>query len=256
MNEADSRVVAAARCAALVVASCVAVAGSPVTDAAAANRSGGAAGWAAVAQWPAFMGGVWGSGAGAGGPDERSDLPQPRIRPEYQEQVRAAQKAYFTSGSASCDPHGIPVDIGGQFFFTKDAIFLMADLDYFITRHIYMDGRGHGTPDPSYYGHSIGHWEGDTLVVDTVGFLPEVVVTMGLPGQGRTHVVERFRLTGPDRMELTLTVENPAVLLAPWTTTRTLTRHPDWEIHEAYCTQNNRETPVDGVERINLTPPK
>ena len=212
--------------------------------------------WATVAAWPNFMGGIWGSGPGAGGPDEARGLPKPKVKAEIlKAAMNSARRALYLSGSSSCQPHGIPVDVGGEFFFSKGIIFLQADLDYSINRRIYMDGREHGDPDPSYYGHSIGHWEGATLVVDTVGFLPEVVVTEGVPGRGASHVEERFRLLSADKMELTIKVTNPEVLEEPWVTTRVMTRHPEWQLYEAYCNQNNRQDPIGGQPNLDLTPP-
>jgi hypothetical protein len=98
-------------------------------------------------------------------------------------------------------------------------------------RFIYMDGRDH--PDikspyyvPSGFGHSIGHWEGDTLVVGTVGFPPRVCDSrrpvMLTPGGGRaketTRLVERFRLIeGGETLSVTFTWEDPTVLMAPHT---------------------------------------
>jgi hypothetical protein len=215
-----------------------------------------ATGWSAVTKWPEFMGGVWGSGPGAGGPDEARGTTRPKVKPEVAvaaEKSRA--RALFLAGSSSCRPHGIPVDVGGEFFFSRDDIFLMADLDYFITRRIHMNVSDHGDPDPSYYGHSIGRWDGDTLVVDTVGFLPEIVIVEGVPGGGSTRLEERFRLIGTDKMELTIKVTNAEKLFEPWVSTRVMTRHREWGVFEAYCNQNNREEPVNGEARLDLTPP-
>jgi len=85
------------------------------------------------------------------------------------------------------------------------------------TRHIYTDGRGHVNPDtfdPVSNGHSIGHWEGDMLVVDTVGFSSEGIT--GIPGGGRrtpdSHLIERYRLlAGGKRLSVTFTWADPKV---------------------------------------------
>ena len=104
-------------------------------------------------------------------------------------------------------------------------------------RFIYTDGRPHpDTKSPSYvpsgFGHSIGHWEGDTLVVDTIGFPPTVCDSrrpvMLTPGGGRakdtTHLTERIRLTAPDTLSVTFRWEDPTVLLAPHEYTYTYKR--------------------------------
>lgn len=90
-------------------------------------------------------------------------------------------------------------------------------------RHIYTDGRGHVNPDvfdPVSNGHSVGHWEGDTLVVDTVGFSEEGIT--GVPGGGRrtpaSHLVERYRLLdGGQRLSVIFTWEDSKVFTKPHT---------------------------------------
>ena len=104
-------------------------------------------------------------------------------------------------------------------------------------RFVYTDGRGHpDTKDPtsvaSGFGHSIGRWEGTTLVVDTVGFAARVCDSrrpvMMVPGGGRakdtTHLVERYRLSDPDTLRVTLTWEDPTVYFKPHTYTYTYKR--------------------------------
>jgi len=104
-------------------------------------------------------------------------------------------------------------------------------------RFVYTDGRPHrDVKAPSYvptgFGDSIGHWEGDTLVVDTIGFAPRVCDSrrpvMLVPGGGRakdtTHLVERYRLAGPDELSVTFTWEDSTVFLAPHTYSYTYKR--------------------------------
>jgi hypothetical protein len=91
------------------------------------------------------------------------------------------------------------------------------------SRHIYVDGRKHVSPetfDPVSGGNSVGHWEGETLVVDTVGFSSEGVTR--IPGGGRrtpdSHLVERFRLVdGGNRLSVTFAWEDPKVFQKPHT---------------------------------------
>ena len=116
-------------------------------------------------------------------------------------------------------------------------------------RFIYTDGRSHpDVKDSSYvptgFGHSTGRWEGDTLVVDTIGFPPRVCDSrrpvMLVPGGGRakdtTHLVERFRLAGPDELSVTFTWEDSTVFLAPHTYSYTYKRLP-----EGIPIENNEE---------------
>ena len=119
-------------------------------------------------------------------------------------------------------------------------------------RRVYTDGRKHpDDPDPTWHGHSIGHWEKDTLVVDTVGILPQSLLAVseaaGVPTNGDVHVVERFRLTKPDTMIDEITVTAPHVLTAAWTTTREYFRQRarQYEIVESVCLQGHYTEDVD-----------
>jgi hypothetical protein len=110
-------------------------------------------------------------------------------------------------------------------------------------RRIYMDGRKHpDDPDLSLFGHSIGHWEGDTLVVDTTGVAPQAFVAVsegvGIPNNGDMHIIERFHLTAPNVLHDDLTIIAPRILREPWKTTRIYTRQPG-EILEGECVRGN-----------------
>lgn len=206
--------------------------------------------WAEVAKWPDFTGGQWvikGSlvnTPGAGGAP---------LKPELA--AKTAGSPGESTVADGCKPRGMPGLVGGEFFYAKDSILLVVDFDYLVFRRIYMDGRAHGDPDPTYYGHSVGHWEGKTLVVDTVGFLPEVPVGR-VPGNGATHIVERFEPVDRNTLRLTVTLTNPEVLTGPWVFKKTLVRLPDLEVREAFCQQNDRNAPVGGKANTDLTPPK
>lgn len=109
------------------------------------------------------------------------------------------------------------------------------------SRHIYTDGRGHANPDtfdPVSGGNSIGHWESETLVVDTIGFSDEGVTRM--PGGGRrtkdSHLVERFRLVGPDQLSVVSTWDDPKVFAKPHTYEVRYFRAPKFtELREFDC---------------------
>jgi hypothetical protein len=110
-------------------------------------------------------------------------------------------------------------------------------------RRIYTDGRGHpDDPDLSLFGHSIGHWEGDTLVVDTVGVAPEAFIAVsegvGIPNNGDMHIVERIHLAGPGVLHDDLEITAPKVLAKPWKTTRIYNRS-SYEILEGECVLGN-----------------
>lgn len=107
-------------------------------------------------------------------------------------------------------------------------------------RHIYTDGRTHPSDlVPSYMGHSIGHWEGDTLVVDTVGFNDKTWLDrIGHPHSEQLHVVERFSRPSQGELQVNLTIEDSKAYTKPITSTLFFQLKPDWEILEQVCMDN------------------
>jgi hypothetical protein len=93
--------------------------------------------------------------------------------------------------------------------------------------------------DPTWMGHSIARWDGDTLVVDVVGFNDKTLVS-GHRHTDAMHVVERYRRTAYNTIEYTATVEDPNVFAEPLVYSGKLTLHPEWEIGEYVCTENNK----------------
>jgi hypothetical protein len=107
-------------------------------------------------------------------------------------------------------------------------------------REIWMDGRGlPKDPDPSYFGNSVGRWEGDTLVVETVGFNDQTVIN-GMPHSDVVHLVERYTRPNLDTLELNLTATDSKAYTKPWTAGPVkLAWHPDWDLVEAFCLQED-----------------
>jgi hypothetical protein len=93
---------------------------------------------------------------------------------------------------------------------------------------------------PGYYGHSVGKWEGDTLVVDTVGIKESVPGYQMLPHSAQMRITERIRLLTPDMLHDQITVEDPVVLEKPFTYTLAYRRMPNYKMVEFVC-ENNRE---------------
>jgi hypothetical protein len=111
-------------------------------------------------------------------------------------------------------------------------------------RLVYLNGKHAEDPDPTFLGDSIGHWEGDTLVVDTVGLSGRAPIDrVGIPHSDELHLVERFRRTGPDTMELLLTIDDPKAFTRPWDA-RVRYRAPAAGVHMTeYICENNRDYP-------------
>lgn len=105
-------------------------------------------------------------------------------------------------------------------------------------RTVYMDGRSHPPANErTYEGHSIGHWEGDTLVVDTTNFTDHrSPYQNGIPSGAQKHVVERYQLTADGtRMEVEFTLEDPEYIAKPMTHRRTLIYSPDIDMSPFNC---------------------
>jgi hypothetical protein len=220
-----------------------------------------AADWANLAKLPDFTG-VWevsfGGPAGRGG---RGRPAGPSLTAEY-----AAKKKAFDANppedneSANCLPPGMPGIMGQpypmEFLLTPGQVTIVIEA-YSQVRHIYTDGRPlPEDPDLKFHGTSVGRFEGDTLVVDTVGFSPLTQIEPGVPHGARMRIRENFRLTDPQTMSIETTIVDPEVLAAPFTSTRTLKRHRNWTISEYVCEENNRNSvDANGKAGLNLAPP-
>ena len=108
-------------------------------------------------------------------------------------------------------------------------------------RVVYMDGRSHpADPEPSNYGHSIGWWEGDTLVVDSVGFNEDFWFgRRGLPHTQQLHTIERFSRFNSDRIDYKVTIDDPGAYTAPYTGGFNLRWQEGQELFEYICQQAN-----------------
>jgi len=108
-------------------------------------------------------------------------------------------------------------------------------------RRIYMDGRSHPADlSPSYYGHSVGHWDGDTLVVDTVGFNEDAwMERWGMPHTDRLHTIERITRTDFNTLDYQITIDDPGAYTATWTSGYTKRWQPGTDLFEYVCQENN-----------------
>jgi hypothetical protein len=110
-------------------------------------------------------------------------------------------------------------------------------------RQIFMDGRGH--PDdlePTWYGHSIGHWEGDTLVIETTGFNELFWFDfVGHPHTSQLRTVERYTRKDEGTLENVTTVYDPGAYAKPFTVKYTASLRPGWDLMEYICNENNQD---------------
>lgn len=177
-------------------------------------------------------------------------------KPEYWAKYRAIlarnMAGMITDPVGNCmQPHGMPRQMSaipfGPYIVVRPDMVMMHWKWLGATRFIFTDGRPHPPADqlmPSFMGHSIGHWEGDTLVVDTVGLYPQQYDQSGAPFSGQIHVVERIRLVSPNTLRNEITVYDPVMLTGPWRVVRDYTRNlsPHLDLQDEYCPPGGNTT--------------
>ena len=157
----------------------------------------------------------------------------------------------------NCLPQGMPswmliTHNAIEFLLTPGRVTILGEGDGNRLRRIYVDGRLHpDNVDPSFHGHSIGRWENDVLVVDTIAVRPETYIAVseavGLPNNSDVHITEHIHLTNPDTLVFEMTITAPHVMTAPWKTTRIFHRdhNPHDEIVEGTCLEGRFRSTTD-----------
>lgn len=153
-------------------------------------------------------------------------------------------------GQQVCQPHGVPFIIGlndaVQFLHTPDAFVLLYAREM-RARVIHMNAGHADNGRHSPYGDSIGHWEGDTLVVDTIGLSDNTWTDrLGTPHTGQLHVVERYRKVSDTELRVDFMVEDPGAFTTPWRAWGGY-RPEDDDYYEQVCAENNRD-PLTGTD--------
>jgi hypothetical protein len=178
--------------------------------------------------------------------------PPPALTPAFQARLKARSEAESkgsdSARASNCLAPGMPVVMSQpyniEFLFTPGRVTIIQEA-YMQVRRVFTDGRGHPSDlEASFNGHSIGHWEGSTLVVDTVGIKARAMLTPTTPHSDKLHIVERIHLEGPQTLVDEMTIDDPVALAKPWTNTLRYTRHREWDQLEFICEENNRN-PVD-----------
>jgi hypothetical protein len=185
-----------------------------------------------------------------------ADLKNPILQPWVVEQMRKANedvlagKVGFTARSR-CWPHGVPgfllYPVHPIFFIQTSNEVVMTWGQDFQLRHVFLNVPHSAHPKPSWYGESVGHYEnGDTLVVDTIGFNDRTYIdNFRTPHTDKLHVVERFTLVkGGDEMEVKVRVEDTGAFTTPWNAAQRYRRDQRKEevpLHEMVCAENNED---------------
>jgi len=183
--------------------------------------------------------------------NERFDPPEGFVlTPEAKVHFDAAAKAaaegkIYRNDIGLCWPAGVPIMMTRVWpvamIQLPTAIYMVSELMNSL-RVVYLDGRPHTDPDiavPSFNGESIGHWEGDSLVIDTTNFVEEhhwLHDRLGIPASDAMHVVERVRmLQGGNRLEIQFTITDPKAFQGEWKWTKFWNRVNNRDIAEVEC---------------------
>ena len=209
-----------------------------------------------VTDWPDFTG-VWSLGVGAGG----RAPPEPSLTPAAQERFDAFQAQQAAEGVSqeeqiACRPPGMPGIMRQPYpmeiIYSPGRVTIFAET-YSQARRIYVDGRElPEDPDLLFNGTSVGRWDGDTLVVETVGFSPLVNIVPGVKHSERSKIQERFWMEGPDVLRVETTITDPENLAEPLVQLLGFRKQPDWEIREYVCAENNRLVEGEGGANVDL----
>jgi hypothetical protein len=204
--------------------------------------------------------GLW-DGAGGGGPGTRDLVAYMKSLGQEVPFTPAAAERYkhvdfATNPNGFCLPPGPSRALTGPspFFIVqhRDVISISFE-NHNIYRLIYLDGRKH--PEdideyPTFMGHSIGHWEGNTLVVDTAGINDRTWLdSYGLEHSAKLRITERFEVLNPSTMKYTVTYNDPEFFTKPWSVSLNLERLTDTRMLEYVCLDNEKD-------KENLVPTK
>jgi hypothetical protein len=188
-----------------------------------------------------------GGGGGRGGRGGAAGAPAAPAGPELKpgaEKYRPVRSATDAGGTSDCMPLA-----GPQAFGVPYQTQIVQNRDYVIILHEYpgvfriipTNGTVHPVdPDPTWMGDSVGKWEGDTLVVDTVGFNTKTEIS-GFKHSEALHMVERFSRPNYDTLQYEATLEDPNVFVRPFTVTRAFALRPDLNKIDEFVCENNRD---------------
>jgi hypothetical protein len=179
-----------------------------------------------------------------------ADLSNPILQPWAREELRKLNERVLAgrplfSRQSSCWPMGVPgfhlyVVNPVYFLQTTKEVVLVATSDHMV-RHIYLNVPHSANVKPSWYGESVGRYEGDTLVVDTIGITTNAFVdNYRTPHSDKLHVVERFRMIEDGKtMEVRVHVEDPGAFTTPWDASQRYVRSDRVTLREVICAENN-----------------
>jgi hypothetical protein len=228
------------------------------------------AAFAQTAKTPDFSG-TWDPYRGRPGADPKLAAPpatplvlKPSLVKAYEDRRKLeadslAKGEQLATGGSQCIPYGMPTMMQVATYplevvQTPNKIMLVTEA-FSEVRRVYMDRPQLPWDDvpPGYYGRSVGKWEGDTLVIDTVGIKPSVAGYRGIPHSAQMHITERMKLMSPDVLHDTITLEDPETLEKPMTYTLAYKRMAkDYEMVEFVCDNQREYVDEKGVVRMKV----
>ena len=199
-------------------------------------------------------------------PPPPDPIPDPPLKPQYLEAWREerARIAELTeqglppaNNYSACIPDGMPAMMQAMFpmevLETPGQVTIIQEAYNQVRRvHLGEEPLEPEDAEPRFSGHSAGRWEGDTLVVETVG-VKDYVEFRGVPHSSKMRITERIRLIDENYMENVVTVTDPEYLTGPWTWKWMYKRWPDYKIQEYVCEDNRYyRDPELGYQRLRI----
>jgi len=186
---------------------------------------------------------------------------KPQYLKEWQAQVQAVREANakgqpIAERVVACLPEGMPGMMAGPFpievLQSKGQVTVIQEA-YTQVRRILLDRPQKAIDDvePGFYGHSVGHWDGGTLTVDTVG-VREDVRYQNILHSKEMHIKERISLGGNGLLRDEITIEDPVVFEKPWTFTYAYRRMADYQLLEYVCEDNREYADQNGIQQIRI----
>jgi hypothetical protein len=172
----------------------------------------------------------------------------------YRKRQQAAAAAHpIRQPSDECLPHGVPavarLPTPLQIIETPGQVTIIHEASRTV-RIVYLDEPQPPNAAATFMGHSVGHWDGDTLVIDTVALRPNWLDITGAPASEQMHVIERLRkIDGGRRLENVFTIDDPKMYTRRWTARREYLWYPGERVEEYVCEESERTEP--GVRRLD-----
>lgn len=200
---------------------------------------------------------------GEGAPPPPTPL---QLKPQYKEAYearRALESEALARGeqlasAGLCEPYGVPsmmrvASYPTEIVQTPEKVMIVGEA-FSEVRRVYIGKEQWPIEDvpPGYYGRSVGHWEGDTLVVDTVGIGENVRGYQGMPHSSQMRITERFRRPSEEVLYDEITIEDPEVLEEPVVYTLVYRLLPDYEMVEFICENNREYIDENGIVRLRV----